>query len=87
MMTTLVQSSCQPVGDDDDVLGLDIAVDDAARMRGGEPGSDWQKHLDGLRRRHPTQAMSGLGVDGPAEPEMERRKSKEDSCVVFIGRP
>ena len=42
-----------PVGRDHEVLGLEVAVDDAVRLRVGEPGEQAFEHAADLRQRHP----------------------------------
>jgi hypothetical protein len=53
--------SARPVGHDEDVRGLDVAMDDALRMRGRERARDRQEHLDRLLRRHPAPPLQPAG--------------------------
>jgi hypothetical protein len=57
---TEVENLHSPVGEQEDVLGLQVAVDDAALVRRGEPGGDLRRDLHGLarRRRSAVQALA-----------------------------
>ena len=46
-----VEDLDDPIGAEEHVLGLQVAVDDAARVRGGETARDLLGHIERLARR------------------------------------
>ena len=61
-----VENLDPPVARDEQVVGLQVAMDDALVVRGGEPLRDLARVVDGFARRQRAAAAAGCGAIPPS---------------------